>query len=106
MTNDQNFVKNEKTKISKSHAHFQIMMKHSAKFQVNSIKHTCGRSCRDKVQVSKGHNFFKNGQNKNQKPYAHLHMIRQSIKFQISPMKDVRGVAGTRSDGRKEGRTE
>ena len=26
--------------------------------------------------------------------------IRQSIKFQISPMKDVRGVAGTR---RKEG---
>ena len=29
---------------------------------------------------------------------------RQSIKFQISPMKDVRGVAGTRSDGRKDGR--
>ena len=45
------------------------------------------------------------GGNKNQKPYAHLHMIRrQSIKFQISPMKDVRGVAGTRSDGRKDGR--
>ena len=33
---------------------------------------------------------------------------RQSLKFQISPMKDVRGVAGTRSDGRKgwtDGRT-
>ena len=29
---------------------------------------------------------------------------RQSIKFQISPMNDVRGVAGTRSDGRKDGR--
>ena len=44
---------------------------------------------------------------KNQKPHAHLHMIRRrSIKFQISPMKDVRGVAGTRSDGRTEGRTD
>ena len=60
-----------------------------------------GRSCGDKVWVSKGHNCVKNGRNKNQKPHAHLHMIRrQSIKFQISPMKDVRRVVGTRSDGR------
>ena len=43
-------------------------------------------------------------QNKNQKPHAHLHMItRQSIKFQISPMKDLRGVAGTRSDRKTDG---
>ena len=31
---------------------------------------------------------------------------RQSIKFQISLMKDVRGVAGTRSDGRNDRRTD
>ena len=55
----------------------------------------CGRSCGDKVRGSKG-------QNKNQKPHAHLHMIRRlSIKFQISHMKDVRGVAGLEgTDGR------
>ena len=54
-----------------------------------------------------GRNFVKNGRNKNQKPHAYLHMIRrQSIKFQISPMKDVRGVAGTRLDGRKDGMTD
>ena len=29
---------------------------------------------------------------------------RQSIKFQISPMKDVKGVAGTILDGRKDSR--
>ena len=28
---------------------------------------------------------------------------RHSIKFEINPMKDVRGVAGTRSDGWKDG---
>ena len=42
MTKGHNFVKNEKTKNSKSHAHLQIMMKHSAKFQVNSIKDVAG----------------------------------------------------------------
>ena len=57
-----------------------------------------------------GHNFVKNGQNKNQKPHAHLYMIRrQSIKFQISPTKDVRdGKDGRKdglNDGRKDGRT-
>ena len=31
---------------------------------------------------------------------------RQSIKFQIIPMKDVRGVTGTRSDGRNVRRTD
>ena len=36
---------------------------------------------------------------KKQKPPAHLHMIRrQSIKFQISPMKDVRGVVVVETD--------
>ena len=49
----------------------------------------------------------KKGRNINQKPDAHLYMIRrQTIKVQISPMKDVRGVAGTRSDGRIDGRTD
>ena len=38
MTKDHNFVKNKKTKNSKSHAYLQIMTKYSAKFQVNSIK--------------------------------------------------------------------
>ena len=63
---------------------------------------------RDKVRVSKGHSFGKNGRNKNQKkPHAHSHMIRrQSIKFQISPMKEVRGVAGTRSARWKEGQND
>ena len=31
---------------------------------------------------------------------------KASIKFQISPMKDVRGVAGTRSDGGKDGQND
>ena len=52
-----------------------------------------------------------NGRNKYEKPQAHFHMIRgQSIKFQISPMKDVRGVAekdwtDRRTDGMNDGRT-
>ena len=48
---------------------------------------------------------------KNQKPPAQFHMIRrQSIKFQISPMKDVRGVVvvekdwtDRKTDGMKDG---
>ena len=40
--------KGHKTKNSKSFAYLQIMMKHSAKFQVNSIKDV-GRSCGYKV---------------------------------------------------------
>ena len=42
MTKGHNSVKNEKTKYSKSHAHLQIKTKHSAKFQVNWIKHVAG----------------------------------------------------------------
>ena len=42
MTKGHNFVKNKKTKNSKSHAHLQIMTKHSAKFQVNLIKDVAG----------------------------------------------------------------
>ena len=42
MTKGHNFVKNKKTKNSKSHAHLQIRLKHSAKFQVNSIKDVAG----------------------------------------------------------------
>ena len=57
-----------------SHAHFQIMMKHSAKFQVNRKR--CDRSCGDKIRVSKDRNSIKNGRIKNLKPYAHLHILR------------------------------
>ena len=42
MTKGHNFVKNKQTIKSKSHAHLKIMMKHSSKFQVNSIKDTEG----------------------------------------------------------------
>ena len=42
MTKGHKFVKNKKTKNSKSHTHLQIMRKHSAKFQVNSIKDVAG----------------------------------------------------------------
>ena len=42
LAKSNNFVKNKKTKNSKSHAHLQIMMKHSAKFQVNSMKDVAG----------------------------------------------------------------
>ena len=42
MAKGHNFVKNRKTKNSKPYAHLQIMMKHSAKFQVSSIKDVAG----------------------------------------------------------------
>ena len=42
---------------------------------------------------------MKNGRKKKQKPPAHFHTIRrQSIKFQISPMKDVRRVVVVEKD--------
>ena len=50
----------------------------------------------------KGNN--KKGQNENQKPHAHLHIITKSTKFQTNPMKDVRGVVGKRF--RKDVRTD
>ena len=50
----------------------------------------------------------KMAETKKLKPYAHLHMIRrQSMKFQISPIKDIRGVAGKDwTYGRNDGMTD
>ena len=54
-----------------------------------------------------GDNTVKNSQIKILKTYANLHIIgRKPTKFQANPMKDVGGVAETRSDGRTEGWTE
>ena len=45
-----------------------------------------------------GDNSIKNSQIKILKPYAHLHIVgRKSTKFQMNPIKDVGGVAETRS---------
>ena len=52
-----------------------------------------------------GNNSLKNSQIEIPKPYAHLHIIgRKSTKFQVNPIKDIGGVAETRSrmDGRKD----
>ena len=52
--------------------------------------------------VSMGNNSIKNRSIKNPKPHAHLHIIgRKSTKFQMNLMKDVGGVAETRSWNRK-----
>ena len=54
-----------------------------------------------------GNNSVRDGQIKIPKPNAHFPIIgRKSTKFQINPIKDVRGVAETRSrtDGRMDGR--
>ena len=97
MTKGHNFVKNKKTKNSK---------KHSAKFQVNSIKDVAGVAG-TRYESARAITSSKNAETKNQKPHAHLHMIRRkSIKFQICPMKDIRGVEGTRSEGQKGRRNE
>ena len=54
-----------------------------------------------------GDNSVKNCQIKILKPHAYLHIIeRKSTKFQVNPMKDVRGVAETRSLGRTDGRSD
>ena len=77
MTEDHNFVKNMTIKNPKSHAHLQIMVKHSAKFQINSIKDVAG------VMGTRSESARVITPNKNQKPHAHLHIIRkQSTKFQ------------------------
>ena len=95
-TKGHNFVK---IKNSKLYAYLHIKMKHSAKFQVNSIKDVAG-VVGTRYESARSITPSKNGRNKNQKQHAHLHMIvRQSIKFQISQMKDVRGIEETRSDG-------
>ena len=45
-----------------------------------------------------GDNSIKNSRIKILKPHAHLHIIgRKSTKFQMNQMKDVGGVAETRS---------
>ena len=52
-----------------------------------------------------GDNSDKNSRIKILKPHAHLHIIvRKSTKVQVNPMKDVGGVAETRSLGRTAGR--
>ena len=52
------------------------------------------------VAVSMGDNFIKNSRIKILKPHAHLHIIgRKSTEFQVNLMKDVGGVAETRSLG-------
>ena len=54
-----------------------------------------------------GDDTVKNSRIKILKPHAHLHIIgRRSTKFQVNPMKDVGGVAETKSLGRTAGRTE
>ena len=51
-----------------------------------------------KVLVSMEDNSVKNSCIEILKPHAHLHIIgRKSTKFQVNPMKDVGGVAETRS---------
>ena len=54
-----------------------------------------------------GDNSVKNSRIKIPKSHTHLHIIGiKSTKFQVNPMKDVGGVAETRSVGRTAGRTE
>ena len=99
MTKSHNFVKNKRIKNLKSYAYLQIMAKHSAKFQINSIKDVAG--------VSKGHNSTKMADTKI-KNHVHILIRKQSTKFKVNPTKDVE-VAGTRSrrtEGRTDGRTD
>ena len=68
---------------------------------MNPIKHVGVEKTRFptyKAYVSMGNNSIKNSSIKNPKPHAHLHIIgRKCTKFQMNPMKDVEGVAQTRS---------
>ena len=107
MIKGYNFVKHKTTKNAKSHAHLQIMMKHSAEFQVNLIKDVAGvAGTRYELARTITSSKMVKTKIRNQKSHAHLHMIRrQSKKFQISPIKDIRSC-GTRSDGRKDGQTD
>ena len=97
MTKGHNFViKNRTIEIPKSHAHLQIMMKHSAQFQVNLIQDVAGVTG-TRSKSARAVTPLKMAETKIKKPHAHLHIVRiQSVKFQINPMKDVGGVAGTR----------
>ena len=105
MTKGHGFVKNMTIKNPKSHAHLQIMAKHSAKFQFNSIKDVA-RVAGTRMESERAVTPQKTTETKIKN---HMHNIirKQCTKFQINPTKDVGGVAGTRfwKDGQTEGRT-
>ena len=101
--------KNNQIKILKSH--LCIIGRKSKKFQMNPMKDVGGvektRFLTYKSYVSMGNNSVQNTSIKNSKPHAHLHVIgRKSTKFQVNPLKDVGGVAETRSLEWMEGRME
>ena len=63
---------------------------------VAGVKET--RFLTHKAYASMGNNSVKNRPIENPKPHAYLHIItRKSTQFQMNPMKDVEGVAETRS---------
>ena len=74
-----NFIKNCRIKILKSHAHLHIIGRKSTKFQVNPMKDVGGveetRFLTYKAYVSMGNNSVKNSSIKNPSPHAHLHII-------------------------------
>ena len=75
---------------------FTYLLKYSAKFQINLIKDVAGVAG-TRYESARAITPPKNGQNKNKKPHAHIHITRkQSIKFQINITKDVGGVVGAR----------
>ena len=110
-----NSVKNSRIKTLKPHAQLHIIGRKSSKFQMNPMKDVKGV-----VETTSGLAEFKsawaitpskNSQIKILKPHTNLHIIGwKSTKFQANPIKDVVGVAETRSlgqtAGRKEGRTD
>ena len=74
----------------------------TTKFQMNPMKDVDGveetRFLTYKAYVSMGNNSVKNRAIKTPKPHAHFHVIgRKSTSFQMNLMKDVEGVAETRS---------
>ena len=80
--------------------HLQITAKHSAQYQVSPIMDSDG-------MVGTESKLVKNSQIKILKSHAHLHITgRKPTKFQVNLMKDVGGVAETRSIGRTAGETE
>ena len=92
-------VKNDKgLKNSKSHAHLQIIMKHSTKFLVSSIKDVAGVAG-TKYESARAIKWPKQ---KSEATCTSSYDKKAIYKIQISPMKDVRGVSGARSDGRKD----
>ena len=76
ITKGHSFVKYMTIKNPTSHAHLQIMVKHSAKFQINSIKDVAGVAG-TRSESARAITPPKDGQNKNQYAHAHLHIIRK-----------------------------